>query len=466
MSTDAQHWAVIGGGMLGLTLALRLAERGKRVTILEAGDRLGGLADAWTLDHAGGSVTWDRHYHVTLLSDANLGTLLHELNLDQSIVWGTTHTEFYTQNTFHPLNNAIDYLKFPPLRLFDKMRLAGTILYGSSIEDGRKLEEISAEDWLTQLSGERTWAELWQPLLRAKLGENASRASAAFIWAIIRRLYAARRSGLKTERFGYIDGGYDRVVKRFAEVLQAKGVTIETDSAVKSVHRSAHAIALRTAKGDRVFDRCVSTAPAAVAANMAVDLTAVEKSRLAGIVYQGIVCASVVLKQPLNGCYLTYIADPDVPFTAVIEMTALVDKQTMGGNTLVYLPRYVASTDEMFTWTDDALRAYMLPPFLHMYPHLTAADVLAMRFSRVRHVLPISTIGYTHRLPPMTTSIPELFLVNSAHILNGTLNVDETIKLANTAMTVLLDLDDAAGGEAAALTVSTVVPPDPDARAA
>ena len=76
MSTDRQHWAVVGGGMLGLTLALRLADRGKRVTILEADDRLGGLADAWTLDHADGSMTWDRHYHVTLLSDANLGGLL------------------------------------------------------------------------------------------------------------------------------------------------------------------------------------------------------------------------------------------------------------------------------------------------------------------------------------------------------------------------------------------------------
>ena len=466
MSTDRQHWAVVGGGMLGLTLALRLADRGKRVTILEADDRLGGLADAWTLDHADGSMTWDRHYHVTLLSDANLGGLLHELDLDASLIWGTTRTEFYTQNTFHPLNNAIDYLKFPPLRFFDKMRLAGTILYGSSIEDGRRLEEISAEDWLTQLSGERTWAELWQPLLRAKLGENASRASAAFIWAIIRRLYAARRSGLKTERFGYIDGGYDRVVRRFAEVLRAKGVTIETGACVRSIHRSAHAITLRTNTGDRVFDRCVSTAPAAVAANIAVDLTTAEKARLSGIVYQGIVCASVVLKKPLNGCYLTYIADADVPFTAVIEMTALVDKQTLGGNTLVYLPRYVASSDEMFTWSDEALRAHMLPAFLRMYPHLTEADVLAMRFSRVRHVLPISTIGYTHRLPPMTTSIPELFLVNSAHILNGTLNVDETIKLANVAMTVLVGLEDATERQAATLPASITAPPDPDARAA
>ena len=64
--------AIVGGGLLGLTLALRLAQRGYRVTLLEAADHVGGLADAWQL----GDVTWDRHYHVTLLSDSHLRGIL------------------------------------------------------------------------------------------------------------------------------------------------------------------------------------------------------------------------------------------------------------------------------------------------------------------------------------------------------------------------------------------------------
>jgi protoporphyrinogen oxidase len=441
MTTQTQSWAVIGGGILGMTLALRLANAGKRVTIFEANGQLGGLADAWSLETPSGPITWDRHYHVTLLSDSNLGALLRELDLEQSLIWGTTRTEFFTGTAFHPLNNAIDYLKFPPLRLIDKVRLAATIIYGSRIEDGRHLEDQSAEDWLTQLSGERTWQALWQPLMRAKLGENASLASAAFIWAIIRRLYAARRSGLKTEQFGYIDGGYDKVIARFSEVLRAKGVVIETNAPISTIHRSAHAITLRTPKGDRIFDRCVSSTPTSVAARMAVDLSPAEKSKLSGIVYQGIVCASVVLKSSLNGCYLTYISDATSPFTAVIEMSALVNRVAFNDKTLVYLPRYLASNDEMFNWSDDEVRQFMMPAFMRMYPHVTESDILAFRVSRVRDVLPISTIGYTKKLPPMTTSIPELFLVNSAHILNGTLNVDESVKLANTAMTVLLGVE-------------------------
>ena len=45
-------------------------------------------------------------------------------------------------------------------------------------------------------------------------------------------------------------------------------------------------------------------------------------------------------------------------------------------------------------------------------------------------MFPVATLGYSRRLPPIATSVPGLFLANSAHIVNGTLNVDETLQLA------------------------------------
>lgn len=80
--SDRRHWAVIGGGMLGLTLAHRLRRDGNDVTLYEAAPDLGGLASAWTLDVPGHDpVVWDRHYHVTLLSDRRVRDLLGELDL-------------------------------------------------------------------------------------------------------------------------------------------------------------------------------------------------------------------------------------------------------------------------------------------------------------------------------------------------------------------------------------------------
>ncbi len=56
MTPAKEHYAIVGGGMLGLALAWRLSGMGHRVTVLEAADHLGGLADAWRL----GDITWDR----------------------------------------------------------------------------------------------------------------------------------------------------------------------------------------------------------------------------------------------------------------------------------------------------------------------------------------------------------------------------------------------------------------------
>ena len=86
------RWAIIGGGILGMTLAHRLAEHGKSVTIFEKEDHLGGLADSWQI----GNIIWDRYYHVILLSDLELRGLLTELELEKLIHWVETKTGFYT----------------------------------------------------------------------------------------------------------------------------------------------------------------------------------------------------------------------------------------------------------------------------------------------------------------------------------------------------------------------------------
>ena len=193
-----EKWCIVGGGVLGLQLAHNLSKSGKDISVLEASSNIGGLADAWQI----GDIVWDRHYHVTLLSDFHLRNLLEQLDLDKEIVWSTTKTDFFDGESFSELNNALDYLKFPPINLIDKFRLAATIIYCSRITNGLPLESKSVEQWLKKLSGKRTYEKIWLPLLKAKLGENYKHASAAFIWAIVRRLYAARRSGLKTEMFG------------------------------------------------------------------------------------------------------------------------------------------------------------------------------------------------------------------------------------------------------------------------
>jgi protoporphyrinogen oxidase len=434
----SENWAIVGGGLLGMTLALRLAEAGKHVTLFESADRLGGLASAWSL----GDVVWDRHYHVTLLSDTNLRTLLDELGLEKDLQWVETKTGFYTDGQLFSMSNTIEFLKFPPLGLVGKLRLGATIFYASRVKDWKRLERIPVADWLERLSGRRTFERIWLPLLRAKLGESYKKASAAFIWATIARMYAARRTGLKKEMFGYVPGGYARILKRFGEVLEEKGVDVRLCQTIKRAATHINgALDLEFEGGKReTFDQVVMTLPGSVAARVCPELSQAEQAKLSGVEYQGIICASLLLKKPLANFYVTNITDSFVPFTAVIEMSALVDRKHFGGHSLVYLPKYVAPDDPLFEKSDEEIKESFLNAIARMYSKFKRDDVICFRVSRVRHVFPIPTLNYSDTLPAMETSLPGLHIVNSAHIVNGTLNVNETVQLAEQTAVHLLSL--------------------------
>src|SRR5438552_12603849 len=125
MKSTPESWAVVGGGFLGMTLAHRLAQQGRHVTLFESAPYLGGVASAWQL----GDIVWDRHYHVILLSDARLRSILSELDLERELQRVETRTGFYTDSKLYSMSNVVEFLKFPPLNLIDKFRLGATISY-------------------------------------------------------------------------------------------------------------------------------------------------------------------------------------------------------------------------------------------------------------------------------------------------------------------------------------------------
>ena len=145
-------------------------------------------------------------------------------------------------------------------------------------------------------------------------------------------------------------------------------------------------------------------------------------------------CASLVLNRPLGGFYVTNITDDGFPFTGVIEMTALVGTETFNGKHLVYLPRYTTAEDEAWEWSDEEVVDRFLAALRLMYPDLTEDDLVEAKVSRVRHVLAVSTLHHSRSIPPVWTSVPNVAIVSSAQILHGTLNVDETLGVIETAL--------------------------------
>lgn len=422
------NWGIVGGGMLGMTLAWELAKAGHRVSLFEASGEAGGLASAWRL----GDIIWDRHYHVTLLSDSALRHLLAELDLDREMKWSTTRTAVYWNGELHPFSSALDFVRFPLLNPIEKLRFGAGIYRASRLQSSALIDGLTLEEWLTRISGRAVFNKIWLPLLRSKLGEDYRSTSASFIWATIRRMYAARRSGLRAELFGYLPGGYARLLETFVAALRRRGVCVHLNAPVRRVAPDPDGrvnVEFASGAADR-FDRVVIAVPAPITASICPQLSALEIEQLRGVEYQGIICTSLLLSRPLSEFYITNIVDGSIPLTGVIEMSSLVDRQLFGGRSLVYLPRYLRPDDPAFQQPDEQIQHNSVAALRRMHPSLRDEDVLAGRVSRARYVFARPTLESSNHMLSVDTSLPRIHVLNSAHIYAGTLNVNETVRLA------------------------------------
>ena len=432
--TENKHWGIVGGGILGMYLAHKLSQRGEKVTLLESQSTLGGLTKSWKT----GAISWDIFYHVILLSDTTLRSLLQELGLNDKMKWISTKSGFYTGEKLYSMSNSFEFLQFPPLSLLDKLRLGFTIFYASRLKNWKALENVLVEDWLRKWSGNNTFEKIWLPLLRAKLGESYRHTSAAFIWATIQRMYAARRTGLKKEMFGYVEGGYKQILSRFAKHLASNDVEIQTDFRVKTIKSLNMEVVVEDDHGKTVsFDEVIVTTPSHVAADICHDLTLEEKEKHQQIEYLGVICASVLIKKSLSPFYVTNITDK-TPFTGIIEMTNLVDRKYFNGHHLVYLPRYVKKDDPLFAKSDQEIKEHFWNYLLSMYNDLSESDLVAFQVARNPYVFALSTLNYSENLPEISTSLSGVHILNSAHIINGTLNVNETLQVVDKAICGIL----------------------------
>jgi protoporphyrinogen oxidase len=436
LTMELKSWGIVGGGIMGMTLAHRLAQQGHKVTLFEGASDLGGLVSSWKM----GDVEWDKFYHVILLSDFRTRNILNELDLEKEIKWVETKTGFYIQGKLYSMSDTIEFLRFPTLSLIDKFRLGLTIILASKIKDWKRLEKIPVTDWLKRWSGSNTFNKVWLPLLRAKLGDSYRKTSAAFIWATIQRLYGARRSGLKKEMFGYVPGGYKRIVEAYKQKLLSEGILIRTNYQALEIQsgKDGNPQILFSNGESANFDNVISTLPSGMSAKLCSSLTEIEKHKLNNIEYLGVICVAVLLDKSISPFYITNITDTWVPFTGVIEMSALVDKQYFNGHALVYLPKYVSQEDPLFKQTDDEIKQYFTDTLKKMYNWLTDADFKFVGVGRAKHVITVSTLGYSDKLPEIKTSIPGFYIVNSAHIKDGTVNVNETIKVAESKLGEIL----------------------------
>lgn len=419
---------IVGGGLMGMALARKLAVNGCQVTVLERDDQIGGLATYQDY----GKFYWDRFYHVILPSDRDLIEFVEVLGLSEALQWKRTFTGFYVDKHMHSISNNLEFLKFPLLSLTSKIRLAWTMFYGSRIEDWKKLEKITAEDWLVHLSGQSTYDTMWKPLLLAKLGENYNRVSAVFIWSYIKRLFSARHSAVSKEQLGHVAGGYKRIFETLQRLIESSGGSVKTGIGVTSIQAAdSGGILLKTEAGEFAFDRVICTSPVPVLRKL-VDPSLLDISSGGdSIEYLGVVCVVVASTEPMVPYYVVNIADKHIPFTGMIGMTNVISRENTAGQHLTYLPKYVLASDPLFQRDDDDIRQAFLEGVRQMLPNFNMNCIDSVHVCRAERVQPLQVLHFSSLVPKATTKHPDFFVLNTAQFVNATLNNNEVISAVN-----------------------------------
>jgi protoporphyrinogen oxidase len=406
-STDTV--AVIGGGIAGLASAHFLTSAGKKVTLFESSDRFGGLGTFFSYRGR----FYERFYHCMLPGDNDLLELLGDLHIDQHVYWRPATFGYINNGTIHGLNTPGELLRFSPLPFGDRLRVGFTGLYGSAVS-GRGLDDRTAVQWLTRLSGRRAFRMFWKPMLEAKFGSGYRDVPALWFWTRFNR-----EKGTKDEIKGYIRGGYKFITDELVSSLENRGCMLQTNALVESLGLNEQGNPVVTiGREQRVFDKVIVTTPVETLRRMAgkgqmeESLHALDNS----IDYQGVINVVLFLRRPLSNHYWIAAINDGLPFQGIVETSTLLDPEDTGGFSIVYLAKYLHRSHPEFSQTDDEIRAAYISGVRTLFPYLHADDIIEARVFRAPFVEPLYKKGYLHLKPPEELIPRRVYLATSTQV--------------------------------------------------
>jgi protoporphyrinogen oxidase len=436
-SLQTPHIGIIGGGIMGISLGYFLTRMGAQVEIFEASPVLGGLAGPIILEDG---TAVDRFYHAILSSDAHLRKLCADLGIDDQLRFKETKMGFFYKGSIHPMNNMVDFLRFPPLGWIDRFRLGLTILYAQFVNDWKKLESVSVEKWLLAISGKRTYENIWKPMLNAKFDGGFENTPATYIWSRLVRVKSTRSGVNQKEESGHLIGGYITLIKALTREIEEAGGKVYLRQAVKEiVFDEDRAVGIKVGEEFRSFDAVAATLQTPIFQRLIPNARNDYLDFLSKTQYLGIIAPLLVLDRPLSGYWTLNITDESLPFTGVIETTTYIEPEFVGGHHLVYLPKYTTPGSELQKKTDEEIKEIWMQNLEKMFSDFDRKWVRYFLVHRERYVEPLHGLNETHLIPEIVTPMKNLFLATTAQIYPALTNGESVSRHARTAAELMME---------------------------
>ncbi|MGI9596172.1 MAG: FAD-dependent oxidoreductase [Acidimicrobiales bacterium] len=273
---------VLGAGPAGLMAALEAARAGHTCTVLEASDRVGGMAASFEV--AGQRVDYGSHR----LHPATPGPLLE-------LIGDLLGNDLQTRHRSGRIHLGGRWIGFPlragdmgrnlPPRLTaamaaDSVRRSTSALRSRPTTDrrsvnSRPVNSRSFDDAVTERFGPTVAVEFYGPYARKLYGVGPDelaaeladrRISAGSPADILRRLVTARRPEGRT--FLYPRRGYGQIAERLAEAAVDAGATIRLETPATGIEICGDGVEVATEVGGHRGSTCLSTIPLTTLADL------------------------------------------------------------------------------------------------------------------------------------------------------------------------------------------------------
>lgn len=404
---------IIGGGFTGLAAAAELTRLGRSVTIVEAEDQLGGLAGGFDI----GGHELEKFYHHWFTSDRHISDLAERIGASDRIVTRPTRTGMYYSGNFFRLSTPLDLLRFNAIPFHDRIRMGIAALAVRRIKDWRKLESISAKDWLISWFGKTVYRVVWGPLLSGKFGRHADEVSAVWFWNKL-ALRGASRGSKGQEELAYFLGGFAELARGVGRHVEALGGKVRTGVRANAIVRQNEAIVRVDTTLGAISGRSVLvTTPMPIAADLLEKAAGSDyAASLRRIRYLGNICLVLELDRSLSGLYWTNVNDAAFPFVGIIEHTNFEPPTSYGGRHIVYLSKYLPTDEPLYNMNAEELLAFSEPHIKRMFPEFNRAWVKHAYAWREPYAQPLVVQRYSEIIPAFDTPLEGVHLATMAQV--------------------------------------------------
>lgn len=414
-NTETFDYIIVGAGFTGLTAAYELAKMGKKVKLIEADSVPGGLAS--TFEFSDG-VRLEKFYHHWFNNDIYVPELVKELGMEGDILFLPTKTGMYHNGKIWRLSSPLDLLRFKALSLIDRFRLGYLIFQVRQIKDWKTIEHLSIREWLESLCGKKVYKVVWEPLVNAKFSVFSEMVSAVWMWKKL-VLRGGTRNKKGGEELAYFRGGFGRLANALAAAIQSLGGEVSYKTKVTGIIEVGNKIEkLLCEDGSSVHARnYVLTVSLPVIATILQESSQKKwVETLRRVKYLGNICLVLRLKKSLSSTYWLNVNDPGFPFVGVIEHTNFDSNENYNGTHIVYLSRYIATSDKLWSLPSENYYEYALEHLKRMFPALDLDWVIDYRVWKAEYAQAVTEKNYSKYVPENDTPYINLKICTMAQI--------------------------------------------------